>query len=206
MKVIGYTRCSTGEQADSGAGLAAQRRAIQGEAERRGWTVEWIEDVASGKSLRRKGIQHALDLLGTGAAEALVASKLDRISRSVLDFARLVEQAKAEGWQIVLVEGGFDMTTPHGRAMATVMAAFAELERELIGERTKAALRERRAEGVQLGRPRSVASETVARIRALADGGLGNSEIARQLGAEGVPAPRSATWHRATVRRLLATG
>src|SRR5690349_8597635 len=117
-KVIGYIRVSTQEQSDSGAGLKAQRRAIQGEADRRGWTVEWIEDTSSGKSLRRKGIQQALAKLCSGEVGTLVITKIDRVSRSIADFAKLVDKAKAEDWEIVVVLEPFDMSTAVGRYLA----------------------------------------------------------------------------------------
>ena len=90
MRVIGYVRVSTEEQGMSGAGLQAQRAAIIAECERRGWTlVEIAEDVGrSGKDLKRPGIRAALDMLAAGDASALVVAKLDRLSRSMLDFAR----------------------------------------------------------------------------------------------------------------------
>src|SRR5258708_5575688 len=73
MRVLGYLRVSTSEQALSGAGIEAQRAAIGAESERRGWHVEWIEDAAcSAKDLRRPGIQEALRRLHAGEADALV--------------------------------------------------------------------------------------------------------------------------------------
>ena len=88
MRVLGYVRVSTDEQSDSGAGLEAQRRAIVAECQRRGWQlVEVIEDAGfSAKDLKRPGIQEALRVLEEGDAKALVAAKLDRLSRSMIDF------------------------------------------------------------------------------------------------------------------------
>ena len=78
MQVLGYVRVSTEEQSASGAGLAAQRKAIEAECERRGWElVETIEDRGySAKDLKRPGIQLALEMLGSGDAGALVVAKL----------------------------------------------------------------------------------------------------------------------------------
>ena len=88
MQVLGYVRVSTEEQGNSGAGLAAQRDAIERECAHRGWQLsEIIEDVGySAKNLRRPGIRSALEQLQAGEAHALVAAKLDRLSRSMLDF------------------------------------------------------------------------------------------------------------------------
>src|SRR5262245_9905869 len=98
MRVIGYVRVSTEEQALSGAGLEAQHRAIVTECKRRGWElVETIEDAGySAKDLKRPGVQEALRALEAGEAKALVVAKLDRLSRSMLDFAALMATAEAE--------------------------------------------------------------------------------------------------------------
>src|SRR5215213_2892989 len=89
---IGYLRVSTDEQADSGAGLDAQRAAILSEAERRGWSeVRFIEDAGfSGKDTRRPGLRLALEVLARGEARGLVVGKMDRLSRSLLDFTQIM--------------------------------------------------------------------------------------------------------------------
>ena len=168
LRVAGYLRVSTVEQADSGAGLAAQHAAITAEAARRGWQlVRVFEDAgASGKSLSgRPGLMAALEAVEAGEAAALVVSKLDRLSRSVSDFAGLVASAQRRGWALVALDLGLDMTTPAGGLVANVMASVAEWERRVIGERTAAALAARRAQGVRLGRPRELDDQTVQRIQ-----------------------------------------
>ena len=91
MRVLGYVRVSTEEQKSSGTGLQAQRRAIIAECERRGWhLVEVIEDAGfSAKDMKRPGVQEALRVLQDGKATALVVAKLDRLSRSMIDFTAL---------------------------------------------------------------------------------------------------------------------
>lgn len=85
-RVLGYVRVSTTEQGDSGAGVAAQRAAIQAEADRRGWAVDWIEDAGySARSMKRPGISDALARLRRGEADTLVVAKMDRLSRSLVD-------------------------------------------------------------------------------------------------------------------------
>src|SRR5215217_5456181 len=153
MRIVGYVRVSTEEQRQSSAGLDAQRQAILREAKRRGWTVvELIEDAGwSGKDLRRPGIKTALEALERGDASALVVAKLDRLSRSMLDFAGLMAQAQKQSWALVALDCAVDTTTPAGEAMANVMATFAQFERRLIGQRTKEALAAKRSAGVRLG-------------------------------------------------------
>ena len=148
MNVIGYSRVSTEEQATSGLGLEDQRRHIAGDADRRGWTVEWIEDAGySAKDLNRPGISTALSLLREGSAQALVVAKLDRLSRSLMDFAGLMDRSHREGWALVALDLGVDTSTPQGEMMANVLATFAHFERRLIGERTRAALAVKKSQG-----------------------------------------------------------
>lgn len=205
-RFVGYVRVSTAEQADSGAGLAAQRATIDAEAARRGWTVaETYEDAAaSGKSLAgRPALAEALAALDRGEAAGLVVAKLDRLSRSVGDAADLLDRAQRGGWALVACDLGVDTSTPAGEAMANVMATFAQLERRLIGQRTRDALAVRRAQGVQLGRPRTLSADVVDRIVADRGAGLGWSAIGRALDAENVPtAQGGARWYPATVRAV----
>jgi DNA invertase Pin-like site-specific DNA recombinase len=160
-KVICYLRVSTGEQADSGLGLAAQRSRLESECSHRSWSnVVYIEDAGhSAKSLNRPGIQRALSMLADGSASVLVVTKLDRLSRSVIDFAALLALAERQGWALVVLDLGLDLTTPNGKFVASVMASVAQLERDLIGERTRQALAVKREQGIKLGRPSSVPAD-----------------------------------------------
>jgi DNA invertase Pin-like site-specific DNA recombinase len=206
MDVLGYLRVSTSEQADSGAGLAAQETAIRAECDRRGWTIASMETdpAASGRTTRRPGLERALAALDRGEAQALVVAKLDRLSRSVVDFASLIDRAQRRGWSVVVLDLGVDTTTVNGRMLANVMASLAQWEREIIGERTKAALAEKRRQGVLLGRPRTVPAETQRLIVSLRESGLTWRAIAGRLNAEGVPTGQGgARWH-ANVARLIA--
>lgn len=208
--VVGYVRVSTDEQADSGLGLAAQRAAIHAECDRRGWQLVAIhEDAESGKSTaNRPALAAALSSLDRGEAGALVVAKLDRLTRSVLDGATLLDQAKREGWALVALDIGVDTTTPSGEAMACVMATFAQLERRMIGQRTKDALAVKRAQGVRLGRPRTLPDAIVDRIVAARDRGDSWSAIGRALDADAVPTSQGGTrWYPATCRAVyLAAG
>lgn len=106
----------------------------------RGWTeIEFIEDAGySAKSIaKRPGLEIALAALQRGDAGVLVVSKMDRLSRSLLDFAGIMQTAQREGWALLALDSPADLTTPTGEAMAGVLAVFAQLERRLIGERTR---------------------------------------------------------------------
>lgn len=205
MRVLGYLRVSTIEQADSGAGIEAQRAAILAEAQRRGWTeVEFIEDAGfSAKTLKRPGLVLALDMLKRGDASVLVVSKMDRLSRSLLDFASIMQRAQREGWMLLALDSPADLTTPQGEAMAGVQAVFAQLERRLISQRTREALAQRKAAGVRLGRERVIPAEVEARAHALKGEGMSVRKIAAALAAEGHRPPGGGEWQPSTLHRVL---
>ena len=206
MRVLGYVRVSTDEQSDSGAGLEAQRRAIKAECKRRGWQlVEVIEDAGfSAKDLKRPGIQAALLALERGDEKALVAAKLDRLSRSMIDFTGLMAKAQKQGWALVALDCAVDTTTPAGEAMANVLATFAQFERRLISQRTREALAVKRSQGVRLGRPPTLDTRTVSRIRRERKRGRTFAAIAEGLAADEIPTAHGGRWHAATVRAVLA--
>lgn len=171
LRAVGYIRVSTNEQADSGVGLAAQTAAIQAECARRGWQlVEIYRDTASGKSLdRRPAFAKALEALAAGQASTLVVAKLDRFARSLKDFANLIDRFQHEKWALVALDIGIDTSTPSGEAMMGVMAVFAQLERRLIGQRTKEGLAIVRQRGPApgkkaIGRPRTIDPKVSGRI------------------------------------------
>ncbi len=207
MNVIGYLRCSTAEQSRSGLGLEAQRQAIEDEdaCARHSWTlIEVVEDVASGKSMRREGLTRALAALDGGQVDGLVTAKLDRLSRSVLDFATLVCRAQQQSWNLVVLDLGLDLSTPQGRFTAHVLCAMAELERELIGQRTREALAMAKQRGVLLGRPSRVPAEVVNRIGGERAAGKTLASIATTLNDEAVAPPCGGrAWYPAGIGRLL---
>jgi DNA invertase Pin-like site-specific DNA recombinase len=204
---IAYLRVSTDDQAKNGAGLDAQRTAIQTAANARSLEIiTWHEDAGiSGKidPAKRDGMRAALDELATGPASVLLFAKADRVSRSVHHLSGLLEQAQHEGWTMAAADGSVDITTAQGVAMAQVSGVFAELERKMIGTRTREALAEKRAQGVRLGRPSTLPAEVVARIVREREAGGGWSAIARGLMADNVPTARGgATWHPSAVQKV----
>lgn len=206
MRALGYVRVSTDEQGTSGLGLEAQESIVRAEVERRGWRLEHVHrDVASGKSLRRRlEFAEALGVLAEGGADVLVVAKLDRLSRSVSDFAAILARTQREGWALNICDLGVDTTTPSGKMVAQIMMVLAEWEREMIGDRTKAALDAARRRGVKLGRKSNVDPETLRLIRILRESGHSWQRIADALTDEGVPTAQGGRWHAATVRKLHA--
>jgi DNA invertase Pin-like site-specific DNA recombinase len=207
-RVIAYVRVSTEDQARSGLGLEAQRTTLEQEAARRGWAdLEIVvDDGYSAKDLRRPGITGALAALAAGDAEVLVVAKLDRLSRSMLDFCELAERARKEGWRIIALDLGVDMTTPAGEMMAGVMALFAQYERRLIGQRTSAALQAKKSAGARLGRPKTMDEQLRSRVCDLYDEHRSLTAVANVLNDEGVATARGgARWYPSTVRGVLRT-
>jgi DNA invertase Pin-like site-specific DNA recombinase len=207
LRVLGYTRVSTEEQGRSGAGLAAQRSAILQACEGRGFELLEIKEDSghSAKSLDRPGITAVLEELDAGRADALIVAKLDRLSRSLLDFAGLMERARRRGWAIVALDLGVDTSTPAGEMMANVLATFAQFERRMIGQRTKDALAQKRAAGIRLGRPRSLPDDVVARIVTEREQGRTLQSIADGLNVEGVATGQGGTlWRPSSVRAVVA--
>jgi len=207
LRAVGYTRVSTDDQANSGAGLAAQTQAITSECAGRGWELlEVCEDAGvSGKSMKRRpGLLSALSLVETGEAGVLVVAKLDRLSRSLIGFATLMEQSRRQGWALVALDLGVDTSAPSGKLVANVMASVAEWERDVIGQRTREGLLAKRAQGVRLGRPRQLPEELRNRIRAMRKAGASYPRIANTLNGERVPTAHGGRrWYPATIRKLL---
>jgi DNA invertase Pin-like site-specific DNA recombinase len=211
-KVIGYCRVSTAMQAESDLGLQVQRRMIEAECERHGWELIGIEqDVQSGKSTtRRPGLDRVLAACRRCDAAGVVAAHVDRLSRSLLDFSTMVAAAEREGWTIVCADQGFDLSTPHGRMMASMLATFAEYERDLISTRVKDAMALAKKRGPKpgkkaIGRPRMVSDEVRKRIKRERRRGRSLAQIAAGLQTDQVPtAHGGARWHASTVRSVLA--
>ncbi len=207
-RVLGYVRVSTADQAEHGAGLPAQHAAIAAAAAARGWTLaEVIPDNGTSGSVapsEREGLARALAILDDGQADVLIAAKVDRVSRSVLDFAELVARSDRNGWELITLDVPLDVSTPYGKLMRTMLAAFAELERDLIAMRTREALAVRRSQGVILGRPVSISAEVADRIVALRESGSTWKQVADALNEAGVPTARGGQWRGSTVRDVHA--
>jgi DNA invertase Pin-like site-specific DNA recombinase len=205
VRAITYARVSTDEQAETGNGLDAQRATLTEAVERRGWQLvaELVDEGKSAATLNRPALADALDRLDRGEADALVVAKLDRLSRSVLDFAAITQQAKRCGWAVVALDVDVDMTTPTGELVANITSSVAQWERRIIGARTSEALQAMKARGVRLGRPVELADDVRHRIATERAAGASLRTIADRLNAEAVPTARAGRWHASTVRAVL---
>lgn len=204
-QVIGYLRVSTDEQARSGLGLEAQRERINAEAQHRRWAVRWVvDDGYTAATLDRPGITDALACLRSGEHTTLVVAKLDRLSRSLLDFAGLMERAQRETWNVVCLDLGIDLATPQGQLMANVMASFAAYERELIRQRTRDALQALKNRGVRLGRPVVVSPSVRAAIGRWRAVGCTWQQCADALNRADTPTAHGGDrWYASTVRGVM---
>lgn len=205
MRAVTYLRVSTDEQATSGLGIAAQREALQRALDVRGWehVAEHVDEGRSGSNLNRPALAETLQVLERRQADVLLVSKLDRLSRSVADFAALTEQAKRQGWAIVALDVGVDTSTPGGELIANVMSSVSQWERKVIGERTSAALQAKKAQGARLGGPVFLAQGVRERIVKERSAGSSFQVIADGLTADGIPTARGGLWHKATVKAVV---
>ncbi|CAM7297792.1 recombinase family protein [Klebsiella pneumoniae] len=168
--LIGYARVSTGDQ-----NLDLQKTALfRAECE------QIFEDTASGKNARRPGLRRALRRLKPG--DVLVVWKLDRLGRSVRDLITLVSELQARGVNFRSLTDSIDTSTPAGRFFFHVMSALAEMERELIVERTRAGLAAAREQGRVGGRRRIMTEEVVERCRRMLENGATRQQVADVIG------------------------
>jgi DNA invertase Pin-like site-specific DNA recombinase len=206
-RYVAYERVSTDEQAASGAGLAAQTHALTRAFEYEGWElVERVRDEGeSASTMDRPGLRRALELVATREADGIVVAKLDRLTRSVVDFGELLEWLKEADAALVALDLQLDTASPTGALVAQIIVAVAEWERRAIAERTRLALAAKRAAGQPIGMPSVGDSpELAALIRGLADSGHSLREIARRLTADGVPTVRGGTeWRPSSVQVAL---
>lgn len=154
-RAILYIRVSTEKQAEHGHSLYAQQERLTAYAAKQGMSVVEIviDGGESASSLDRPGLQRALAMIGAGDANLLVATKGDRISRNLRDLLNLAATLAESKASIATADGTFDTSTPVGKAMTQMQGVFAELERELIAQRTREGMAAARSKGVRLGRP-----------------------------------------------------
>ncbi|MEV1331142.1 recombinase family protein [Micromonospora costi] len=206
LRVIGYVRVSTQEQAASGYGLAAQESAIRAAVERNNWDLIAItrDEGASGKDLNRPGIREALAMVHE--ADSLIVAKLDRLTRSLVGLSDLLDWGKRNGLGLIALDLGLDTSTETGRLVARIMASVGEWERERIAERTRQAAAVRRAQGRQMGRPgvRDTMPEVAQLISDLRGQGQTWQQIADRLNADGVPTVRGGSQWRVSAVQSAA--
>ena len=176
MRVGLYARVSTHDQQT----LPMQLSAMRDYAERRGWeVVKETSEIGSGAKEREKRDQ-LLKAARRREIDAVVVWRLDRWGRSLVDLVTTLGELGELGVGFVSLTEAMDLTTPTGRAMAGLLAVFAEFERDILRERVKAGIAEAREQGRPHGRPRT-ASLLRGQVEEMHEAGMSKSEIARRL-------------------------
>jgi site-specific DNA recombinase len=218
---FGYTRVSLAEQAQ-GVSLEVQRTRICAYAAAKGLNLAavFVDAGISGKELDRPGLQQLLAQCAAGQAGHVIVWRLDRLTRRTRHLLGLVEDLfLARGIEIHSVSESLDTSTPHGRFVLTLFGGLAQMERETIAERTRAALAWKRVAGQptshaplgfrSVGRREQMEPvieelDVVRRILALRQAGRSYRGIARALNTEGVWTKRRAIWRHSTVAKIVA--
>lgn len=218
-RVVLYSRVSTTGQAEDGVSLAMQDRKMRDYSSLYGLRVvaHLRDDGYSGKTLERPAVDELRALIDRRDIDGIVVYKLDRLTRSIRDFANLVAELERVGISLYSVEEKLDTTTANGEFFTNLMVLMAQWERRQIGERTKAALAQVKASGRHLGKPpfgyrvqdgklvkHAAEWRIVKRIRRMSGEGMSLQRIADAMNAEGVPTSvEGGKWHRMTVARTL---
>ncbi len=173
-----YARVST---VNNGQDPMVQTRELREYCGRRGWQIvgEYIDVGISGAKDRRPELDRLMQDAHRRKFDVVAVWKFDRFARSVSHLLRALDTFRVLGIEFVSLSESLDTATPAGRMVFTVLGAVAELERSLIAERVRAGLRNARAKGKRLGRPRKVVDRS--RVAALRARGLGWKRIAREL-------------------------
>lgn len=228
---VAYLRVSTAKQAEEGLSIEAQEAKVRLYARLHNLHIVAV-DVDRGisaKTMQRPGLQAALGRLRSGEAGALLVVKLDRLTRSVRDLLRMVED-EMQGARLISVNEQVDTTTPGGRLVLTVLGAVAQWEREAISDRTRAVMDHKRAQGEWTGgkppygyrvvpakknrrgrvieparlQDDPVEQEVIEVVRDLvSDGDCSLPEIAAALNERGYPTRTKKPWSRQAVHRIV---
>jgi DNA invertase Pin-like site-specific DNA recombinase len=178
LRVAVYARVST---IGNGQSPEMQLRELREYCQRRGWTVasEFVDAGISGSKEKRPELDRLMAEAHLRRFDAVIVWKFDRFARSVSHLLRALDTFNALGIAFVSLSESLDTSTPAGKMVFTVLGAVAELERSLIAERVRAGLRNARAKGKRLGRPRKFVD--AARIGRLRAQGVSWRKIARQM-------------------------
>ena len=217
MKAIGYIRVSTQGQADDGVSLEAQKAKIEAWCLANDYSLVdmFVDAGISGAAMgNREGLQAALDAVGKNVA--LVAYSMSRLSRSTKDMLEIADQLERRGADLVSLTEKIDTTSAAGKMVFRMLAVLSEFERDLVSERTKAALAHKTANGEKYacvpfgfqeieGRLEEVEQEArvVAEILSMREQGHTLRAIAEEMNTRGIEGKRGGRWYASTVRYLI---
>jgi site-specific DNA recombinase len=219
MKAIGYVRVSTDEQAREGISLENQKVKIRTYCDLHNFELETIiEDAGkSGKDLNREGIQELIQKVKDKRIEAVLVYKLDRLSRKVIDTLNLIEMMKKNHVEFHSIIDSIDTKTAMGKFFLNIMASLAQMERDLISERTKDALRHKISRNERAGQipygwiladdgktlvMNVEEHKTIRFIKKLHEEGHNYSAICRELTRQGYQ-PLGCYWYAQSVKNIL---
>ena len=202
--LIGYVRVSTQDQGDNGHSLDGQRTRLQEAAEAAGYQLlEVVSDIESGAK-RRENLEVVRARIDAGEAEGLIFPKLDRLGRSQIHLAELVQWAQDNGVTLLSADEGIMVERGALRNEALpFLIALAQVERERISRRTKEGLAAARAKGVTLGAPAENVGELSERALHLRRQGVALQDIADTFNAEGHRTARGKEFRPMTVYRMI---
>lgn len=200
-RMIGYVRVSTNKQ---DIGPEVQRDDLQLAAQRQGWEMTLVEElgVSAATIAQRPLMQQCLRDLKAGLYDGIAVSKLDRLSRSTADGAKMLTDSMAQGWRIVCLDLGCDTSTIMGAGMFNMALNFSEIERRMIGVRTSEAMK-RLSETKHMGMPRILPEETVLLAVELRESGMTLQAVADELNARDIPTARGGLWTTSKVQTAL---
>jgi putative DNA-invertase from lambdoid prophage Rac len=176
MKAALYSRVSTHDQQT----LPLQQKAMREYAKKRGWNIALqIKEVGSGAKTRPQR-EELLRAARRREVDVIIVWRLDRWGRSLADLVTTLKELADLSIGFVSLTEAIDLTTPSGRALAGMLAVFAEFERDILRERVKAGIAQAREKGKRHGRPPTATKQAVE-VKRLFKKGLSKSEIARRL-------------------------
>ena len=219
-RAVGYVRVSSVGQSVEGFSLDEQRRRITAQAETHGWVLAhvYVDAAQSGKTTDRAALTEMLDAADRGEFDAIIITKLDRLTRSLGDLLALDTRLAAAGVALVSIGESIDTSTPMGRFFRNVLGSIAELERETIVARVSSGQREKIRQGKRVGgrlpygyRPGpdgtteidDATAPIVRRIFAERSTRQTYQAIVDGLNADGITGPGGGTWTLTTVVGIL---
>lgn len=222
-RAVGYVRVSTDMQAMEGLSLEAQQSAIEGYCALHGIKLVRIyKDIMSGGKDQRPGLLEALDTLER-SADVLIVLKFDRLSRSIMHFCEMYERYFKSGEkELVAIRESIRLDSALGRALISILLVFAQMEREATGERTREAIHHIRSSGYHFGKvpygKKTIAAPdnprmkvlvededeqaVIAQLKTWAAEGVGITEMAQRLNAEGKKPPQGERWTKSLIYNL----
>lgn len=217
-RAIGYIRVSTGRQAKEGVSLDAQKeRIIAWCASNDCDLVDVFMDAGqSGTKMKnRDGLQNALSAINKDTV--LIFYSLSRLSRSLQDMLKIAGTVEKAGGQLVSLTENFDTTTPSGQMVFNLLSSFAQYESQIISERTRGALRHKKARGEQYSNVTPFGfklvnkklveideeMKVIKRIVKQRNQGMTLRAIADRLNSQGVITKKGGTWQANTVSKLI---